>query len=240
MKNAESASESVQRVYAERFATDLADNRTEQKELTAQIERLRARLEQLRTDETWLDGMQAALPGAAAPPGQRRAARTAGKAAGAGRRTAGDTRSDTDARAGTGSRTTDATPAGDGTRAGDGTTPAATPVPKPRPAARAKARPARSRTSGTKTTAAATPLHQLIRSLMPPGEPRMVREVHADLAKAHPERGTSVQVVRNTLETLVKRGAVDKGLQQGAAMYTVPAPAASGDSDGDGPDTAAD
>ncbi|WP_330242054.1 hypothetical protein [Streptomyces sp. NBC_00525] len=189
MNNAESASESVQRVYAERFATDLADNRAEQKELTAQIERLRARLEQLRTDETWLDGMQSALPGAAAPPGEG--------------------------------------------------APAATPVPKPRPAARAKARPARPRTSGGKAATAATPLHRLIRELMPPGEPRMVREVHADLAKAHPERGTSVQVVRNTLETLVKRGAVAKGLQQGAAMYTVAEPAASGETAGSGTGTAA-
>lgn len=55
---------------------------------------------------------------------------------------------------------------------------------------------------------------------MPLGEPRLVREVHAALTKAHPERGTSVQVVRNTLETLVKRGVVGKGTQKGAAMYT--------------------
>ncbi|TXS04454.1 hypothetical protein EAO73_15575 [Streptomyces sp. col6] len=129
MNNTDSASQSVQRVYAERFATDLADNRCEQQELTAQIERLRARLEQLRTDETWLDGMQAALPGATAPP---------------------------------------------------------------RP----------------------------LRALMPLGEPRLVREVHADLTEAHPERGTSVQVVRNTLETLVKRGVIGKGIQKGTAMYT--------------------
>ncbi|MGW1184222.1 hypothetical protein [Streptomyces drozdowiczii] len=40
------------------------------------------------------------------------------------------------------------------------------------------------------------------------------------MTKAHPERGTSVQVVRNTLETLVKRGVVGKGLQKGTAMYT--------------------
>ncbi|UZK52903.1 hypothetical protein NEH16_01145 [Streptomyces drozdowiczii] len=70
MNNADSASQSVRTMYAERFATDLTDNRAEQKELTAQIERLRGRLEQLRADETWLTGMQAALPGETAPHGR--------------------------------------------------------------------------------------------------------------------------------------------------------------------------
>ncbi|UZK52904.1 hypothetical protein NEH16_01150 [Streptomyces drozdowiczii] len=70
---------------------------------------------------------------------------------------------------------------------------------------------------------------------MPLGEPRLVREVHADLTEAHPERGTSVQVVRNTLETLVKRGVVGKGIQKGTAMYTATAPVAS---EGDEPPAA--
>ncbi|MFB8088307.1 hypothetical protein [Streptomyces sp. NPDC055992] len=189
MNNTDSASQSVQRVYAERFATDLADNRCEQQELTAQIERLRARLEQLRTDETWLDGMQAALPGATAPPRPRRAPRAAG------------------------------TPAGEAPV--EEAAPVGKPVPSPRPAGRAKAKPTRSRPAGRKASiTAAAPLHQLIRALMPLGEPRLVREVHADLTEAHPERGTSVQVVRNTLETLVKRGVIGKGIQKGTAMYT--------------------
>ncbi|MFF7339904.1 hypothetical protein ACFZAT_21535 [Streptomyces sp. NPDC008163] len=191
MNNADSASQSVQTMYAERFATDLTDNRAEQKELAAQIERLRARLDQLRADETWLTGMQAALPGETAPPRPRRAPRTGAKPAG-------------------------------------GDAPAGTPVPGPRPAGRAKARPSRARTSPKKAAPTATPpLHQLIRALMPLGEPRLVREVHADLAQAHPERGTSVQVVRNTLETLVKRGVVGKGIQKGTAMYTATASVAS-------------
>ncbi|MEU2246720.1 hypothetical protein [Streptomyces sp. NPDC019224] len=188
MNNTDSASQSVQRAYAERFATDLADNRSEQKELTAQIEGLRARLEQLRTDETWLTGMQAALPGATAPPRPRRAPRTG------------------------------EVPVGDDAATGK-------PLPNPRPAGRAKAKPARAGAAGRKAApTAGAPLHQLIRALMPLGEPRLVREVHADLTKAHPERGTSVQVVRNTLETLVKRGVVGKGMQKGAAMYTATEP----------------
>ena len=189
MNDTDTASQSVQRVYAERFATDLADNRAEQKEITAQIERLRARLEQLRTDESWLTGMQSGLPGATAPPRPRR------------------------------------TPRADEAQADDGA-PAAKPVPSPRAAGRAKAKPARTRPTGRKAAGTAgAPLHQLIRALMPLGEPRLAREVHADLTKAHPERGTSVQVVRNTLETLVKRGVVGKGMQKGAAMYTATEPA---------------
>ncbi|WP_405940199.1 hypothetical protein OG338_29120 [Streptomyces sp. NBC_00726] len=190
MNNADSASQSVQTMYAERFATDLTDNRAEQKELTAQIERLRARLAQLRADETWLTGMQAALPGETAPPRPRRAPRTGEKPA-------------------------------------EDDTPSGTPVPGPRPAGRAKPRPSRAKAGGSRAATATAPLHQLIRALMPPGEPRLVREVHADLTEAHPERGTSVQVVRNTLETLVKRGAIGKGIQKGAAMYTATEPAPS-------------
>lgn len=192
MKNTDSASQSVQRVYAERLAADLAANRSEQEELTARIAELQARLEQRKKDESWLTGMQTTLSGATAP-GRSHAAPKAGAAA------VGEE------------------------------APAVKAVPKPRPARRAKV-PSVSAVSagrtGKKASAAAdAPLRELIRALMPVGEPRLAREVHADLEKAHPERGTSVQVVRNTLETMVKRGAVAKGIQKGAAMYTVSGPA---------------
>lgn len=117
-----------------------------------------------------------------------------------------------------------------GEKPAEGDASAGTPVPAPRPAGRAKARPSRARTGGKKATAPpAAPLHQLIRALMPLDQPRLVREVHADLTEAHPERGTSVQVVRNTLETLVKRGVVGKGIQKGTAMYTATEPLPSED-----------
>lgn len=156
MANADGAVQSVQSVYAERFAADLAANRSEQGEITARIAESQTRLDRLREDEKWLSGVQGTLPAPA---------------------------------------------------------PAAKSVPRPRPA---KA----SNKAGAQETAA--PLHQLVLALLPAGEPRLVREVHADLEKAHPDRKTSVQVVRNTLETLVKRGAITKGTQKGSAMYTAP------------------
>ncbi|MET7762415.1 BlaI/MecI/CopY family transcriptional regulator [Streptomyces sp. NPDC005393] len=48
----------------------------------------------------------------------------------------------------------------------------------------------------------------------------MAREVTDQLAQDHPDRATSVQTVRNNLETLVKKNAVEKSHQQGSAMYT--------------------
>lgn len=126
-----------------------------------------------------------------------------------------------------------------------GTLPAGAPapqsVPQPRPARGPDAKAPQAKAAGKRAVAAkgaagkaqkkaaaleTAPLHQLVLALLPAGEPRLVREVHADLEEAHPERKTSVQVVRNTLETLVKRSAIGKGTQKGAAMYTAPERAA--------------
>ncbi|MFJ7207102.1 hypothetical protein ACIQWR_26655 [Streptomyces sp. NPDC098789] len=56
----------IHNVYAQRFAADLEVNRKEQETITAQLTDLGARLEQLKSDEGWLSGMQGTLP--AAPP----------------------------------------------------------------------------------------------------------------------------------------------------------------------------
>ncbi|MFE9776162.1 BlaI/MecI/CopY family transcriptional regulator [Streptomyces sp. NPDC005931] len=48
----------------------------------------------------------------------------------------------------------------------------------------------------------------------------MVREVSDRLAQEHPGRATSVQTVRNSLDTLVKKGLAEKSRQQGNTMYT--------------------
>lgn len=54
----------------------------------------------------------------------------------------------------------------------------------------------------------------------------MVSEVTTALAEAHPERAASTQVVRNTLETLAKKGVIDKEHRQGSVMYTAHQPPA--------------
>ncbi|MFE9776163.1 hypothetical protein ACFYOV_31805 [Streptomyces sp. NPDC005931] len=56
----------IQNKYAQQYADDLAANRTEQRDITAQIAALQERLEQLRVEESWLAQAQSSLPGAAA------------------------------------------------------------------------------------------------------------------------------------------------------------------------------
>ncbi|MFD9049760.1 hypothetical protein [Streptomyces zaomyceticus] len=77
--------------------------------------------------------------------------------------------------------------------------------------------------------AAQPPLRELVEAILGrhAGEPRMVNEVRAELEAAHPDRSTSAQVVRNALESLAKKGLVNKGTQQGSVMYTRPAPSTS-------------
>jgi hypothetical protein len=66
------------------------------------------------------------------------------------------------------------------------------------------------------------PLWQLALDILlkTPGQPRVAKEVRDQLAQDHPDRATSIQTVRNNLETLVKKGLAEKAHQQGSAMYT--------------------
>ncbi len=50
--------------------------------------------------------------------------------------------------------------------------------------------------------------------------PHTARELFDTVKAAHPERATSVQAVRNTLELLVKNGRIESSRQQKAVMYT--------------------
>nr|WP_308432957.1 hypothetical protein [Streptomyces chryseus] len=71
------------------------------------------------------------------------------------------------------------------------------------------------------------PLHEVVLSILRtrPGHPHLAREVHTEVADKH-GRSTSVQVVRNSLESLVKKGMAEKGNKQNSVMYTAPARAA--------------
>ncbi|MFC9246222.1 hypothetical protein ACFT7S_20155 [Streptomyces sp. NPDC057136] len=207
---------SVQSTYAERFAADLVANRSEQGELTATIAQLQTRLEQLKKDEGWLAGMQGTLPTAAptAQPLPTEATETAPLTD-----TTPDAKAVPQPRSAKGTRTKAAQPKAA--------------AKKPAAAAKSTSSKTVKKASGgnaiaKKATEAAgpkdaeAPLHQLLREFLPAGEPRLVREVHADLEKVYPDRKTSAQVVRNSLETLVKRGIISKEIQQGSAMYTAP------------------
>ncbi|MFJ9580911.1 hypothetical protein ACIRQF_31540 [Streptomyces sp. NPDC101191] len=76
-----------------------------------------------------------------------------------------------------------------------------------------------------KTTAeekSGPPLWELILGILlkTPGQPCVAREVTDQLSQDHPTRATSIQTVRNNLETLVKKKLAEKSHQQGNAMYT--------------------
>ncbi|MFF3639463.1 BlaI/MecI/CopY family transcriptional regulator [Streptomyces sp. NPDC002250] len=55
----------IQNKYAQQYSDDLAANREEQSEVTAQIAALQERLDQLKAEEAWLAQAQGSLPGAA-------------------------------------------------------------------------------------------------------------------------------------------------------------------------------
>jgi hypothetical protein len=86
-----------------------------------------------------------------------------------------------------------------------------------------------------KTTAkkAEPPLRELVEAILNnhAGEPRTVSEIREELNEAHPDRATSEQVVRNTVESLARSGRVEKMRQQGSVMYTLPK-TATGTADG--------
>lgn len=59
-------------------------------------------------------------------------------------------------------------------------------------------------------------------------EPRTVADILTELTTTHPDRTTSPQVVRNTLEALVAKGELERERKQGSVFYTAhrdPAPA---------------
>ncbi|MFI9122476.1 hypothetical protein ACIGW0_24330 [Streptomyces bikiniensis] len=206
-------STSIHTRYTERLTDDLEANRAEQASMAA-------RLEQLRTEEKWLITMLDSMPPSA----------PAGSVA---------TGSDEAVREAAALRPRETREAARGRKATAGKTPPVKKAPtKKAPAAkkaaakRAKA-PAR-RTAPEKatpkkaaggTSGAQPTLGALIDSLLADkflGEPLKVSEVHAELAAAHAERSTSVQVVRNALEGLVKKNRIEKDTRQGVALYTKP------------------
>ncbi len=52
-------------------------------------------------------------------------------------------------------------------------------------------------------------------------EPRLAKELRDELLEKHPSRNPTPQVVRNTLESLVAKGRVQRHKQQRSVMYTL-------------------
>ncbi|MDO0924175.1 hypothetical protein QQY24_01605 [Streptomyces sp. TG1A-8] len=228
----------IQNVYAQRYAADLAANRTEQGEL---IERL----EQLKADEAWLERALANVPGAVTSPSG------AGPAAGPDEEPTapGKGRRKGSAPAGAGRPAPVPQPRQDGQGEAAPSEPVAekavaskgkapverTTVKKTAARRRSTAKKAPAKKAPAKKTSAADapagrtadkapepPLHELVLGILlkAPGEPHMTREVRTRLEQDHPGRTTTMQTVRNTLEALAKKGRIDKSNQQGSVMYT--------------------
>ncbi|MEU1618664.1 hypothetical protein ABZ479_15365 [Streptomyces sp. NPDC005722] len=53
-------------------------------------------------------------------------------------------------------------------------------------------------------------------------EPRPAKELRDELMTKHPDRSPTPQVVRNTLESLVAKGRVQRHKQERSVMYTLP------------------
>ncbi|MYS33423.1 hypothetical protein K388_06685 [Streptomyces sp. KhCrAH-43] len=267
----------IQNKYAQQYADDLAANRQEQGDVTAQIAGLQERMEQLKAEEDWLAKAQGSLPEVpvpSAPEAQSAAAETEVLSA--------DTAEQAEAAA-PAETVADAPQAVPQQRQDESVTeeqpkqPAKKTAPKKTTAKKTTAKKA-AKTTAKKTAAKTTakkapakkttakeapaqsaaaaeapaaeaaaeekpgpPLWQLALDILlkTPGQPRVAKEVRDQLAQDHPDRATSIQTVRNNLETLVKKKLAEKSRQQGSAMYTAyadtdadAAPAADGTADG--------
>ncbi|MGX1887825.1 BlaI/MecI/CopY family transcriptional regulator [Streptomyces sp. NPDC055287] len=193
----------IQSRYAEQYAADLKANREEQAEL-------RGRLKQLQSDEKWLVAQSQNAPVAeeAGAPADTEAPQVVPRPR---------------------QESSQATaPSGTKKRAARTKAPAKkAPVPKEKAAVtKAPAKKAAKAVAET-TKSVEPPLHEVVLGILraQPGHPHLAREVHTELAHKH-GRSTSVQVVRNSLESLVKKGTVEKENKQNSVMYTAPADAA--------------
>ncbi|OEJ23209.1 hypothetical protein AS594_00430 [Streptomyces agglomeratus] len=191
----------IQSRYAEQYAADLKANREEQAEL-------RGRLKQLQSDEKWLvvqlqNAPVAEETGAPAeaeapqvvPRPRQESAPAAAAPSGAKKRVA---RTKASAKR------------------------AVAPKKKASVTEAPAKKAARSVTEAPKSVE--PPLHEVVLGVLraQTGHPHLAREVHTELADKH-GRSTSIQVVRNSLESLVKKGSIEKENKQNSVMYTAPA-----------------
>ncbi|MFJ6437766.1 hypothetical protein [Streptomyces sp. NPDC091416] len=220
------AATTIQSRYAQQYSRDLEANRAEQDDLTQALEKL-------RSDEAWLLQQLDGVPGSETTTVDAAVAPESPAPAG-NQHTAGATasvslpRQDVPAKKAM-SRPAAAKAAAAQDKAAGATkkAPAKQPAVKSVTRKRVAKKTAIAGASAAQPTSAKgerkeLPLRELILGILlaVPGEPRVAREITDQLAKDHPDRSTSVQTVRNTLETLVKKGSVERSTQQGSVMYT--------------------
>ncbi|MEW1773468.1 hypothetical protein [Streptomyces sp. NPDC086777] len=107
---------------------------------------------------------------------------------------------------------------------GHGQVPGNTPIPSGR-TARRPASPTVRRTSPTQSDAKGKSRRPLLGDVLLSllgghSEPRLAKELRDELLVKHPDRNPTPQVVRNTIESLVAKGRVQRHKQQRSVMYT--------------------
>lgn len=259
----------VTNAYTQRLADALSANRQEQEDITAQIAGLQERMEQLKAHEPWLAQAVGSPPAAAAPAAAEAKTGAGQAAAAAAQAQQGAVENTAPAvpkpRADKAAKTVKAAQPKASAKKTAATGKAAAPAKKTAakkttakktaakaPAAKKKAAeqavapetavteaPAKKPTAEEKP---GPPLWKLILDILlkTPGQPCVVKEVSEQLAQDHPERATSIQTVRNNLETLVKKKLAEKSHQQGSAMYTAAAVSETDDTAGSGSAQAAE
>ncbi|MBD0746786.1 hypothetical protein [Streptomyces sp. CBMA152] len=229
--------------YAARVAADLDANQQDQARIREELDTLQTQLQDLERDHGLLQTMRntltdTTLAPATATPRKRGPVKTAAQAAPKSPAKTAKTSAKAPT-APTPAPAPDTTPASASAAA---PAPAQATVPKPRAQkADTKAR----KTAKTVATKAAksvkktaAPAKDSARSGVESGgptlrelvlglfadhkEPRTVADIVGELATAHPDRTTSSQVVRNTLEALVAKGELERERKQGSVFYTAP------------------
>ncbi|WP_406345921.1 BlaI/MecI/CopY family transcriptional regulator [Streptomyces sp. NBC_00648] len=181
--------------YAARVTADLDANQQDQSRIRAELDTLKGQLEDLERDHGLLQTMHHTLTGApskAAPTKATPARSVPAKAA----------------------------------------APAKVPTPrtkkpevkaaaaKPAQAPRKNTAPAKTASRGKAETSGPTLREVVLGLFAGHQEPRTVSDILTELTTAHPDRTTSPQVVRNTLEALVAKGELERERKQGSVFYT--------------------
>ncbi|MFJ9729379.1 hypothetical protein ACIRP3_42250 [Streptomyces sp. NPDC101209] len=198
------ARESLQSQYARQFTDHLEANRSEQADL-------RARLEQLKTDETWLVQALQTLS-------------TAGRGL--------DAQAATDVSVHSQSGVTEPVqPTPNSGTAPSGDVPAQQrdkSIKAPVESVDKKTTTKNSSAQTARTRSAAAPvggpsLGELLLTVLSkhPGQPRTANEVASELERAYPERARNTTIVRNTLERLVAKSRVERRKQKHNVLYTL-------------------
>ncbi|GAA0589251.1 hypothetical protein [Streptomyces crystallinus] len=194
--------------YAARVTADLEANQQDQARIRAELDALKGRLESLEQDHGLLQTMHHTLTGAAAAAAAPTPASTPKAARG--------TTSNRDTAKAAATEAAPAkvpTPRSKKSEVKSAAKPARTP--------RKNTAPAKKATSRAKAETSGPTLREVVLGLFAGHqEPRTVADILTELTAAHPDRTTSPQVVRNTLEALVAKGELERERKQGSVFYT--------------------